>query len=82
MADIHLYILSPQEVLADLQVGTVFLPGTVSPFQVLPGHAAMVTSLDKGAVRYTSAAGEEGSVEISSGFAKIMDDEVVVCVEK
>ncbi len=82
MADIHLYILSPQEVLADLQVSTVFLPGTVSPFQVLPSHAGMVTSLDKGVVRYTSATGDDGAVEISSGFAKIMDDEVVVCVEK
>lgn len=81
MAEIHLYVLSPEEVLADLYVDKVTLPGTVSPFQVLPGHAGMITSLDKGSVIYSSPDGE-GRIEISSGFAKILDNEVVVCVER
>ncbi len=81
MADIHLYVLSPEGVLADLSVSSVKLPGTVSPFQVLPQHAGMVTSLDKGSIVYTSPDGD-GKLEIGSGFAKILENEVIVCVEK
>ena len=79
MADIHLYVLSPEGVLADLSVSSVKLPGTVSPFQVLRQHAGMVTSLDKGSIVYTSP---DGKLEIGSGFAKILENEVIVCVEK
>lgn len=81
MADIHLYVLSPEEVLADLQVTSVTLPGTVSPFQVLRQHAGMISSLEKGRIVYTSPKGN-GELEIGSGFAKILDNEVIVCVEK
>lgn len=81
MADIHLYVLSPEGVLADLSVDSVTLPGTVSPFQVLRQHAGMVTSLEQGRIVYTSPE-EDGELEIGSGFAKILDNEVIVCVEK
>ena len=81
MADIHLYVVSPEEVLADLMVDTVFLPGSVSPFQVLRNHAGMISSLDKGSIRYSGPDGE-GSLEISSGFARISDNQITVCVEK
>ncbi|MBQ9185824.1 MAG: hypothetical protein IJ151_08150 [Bacteroidales bacterium] len=81
MADIHLYVLSPEEILADLMVSSVTLPGTVSPFQVLRQHAGMISSLEKGRIVYTSPEGD-GEIEIGSGFAKILDNEVIVCVEK
>lgn len=81
MADIHLLVLSPEGELADLNVSSVTLPGSVSPFQVLRQHAGMITLLEKGLVRYSSPQGD-GSIEIGSGFAKILDNQVIVCVEK
>lgn len=81
MGDIHLRILSPESVLADLAVSSVTLPGAVSPFQVLRQHAGMISALEQGSITYTSKDGD-GSIEIGSGFAKILDNEVIVCVEK
>ena len=78
---IHLQILSPEKILVEAEVASVTLPGVVSPFQVLPGHAALISALEKGRVKYV-AEGKEESMEISSGFVKVEDDKVYVCVER
>ena len=54
---IDLHILSPEGTLVKADVSLVSLPGLLSPFTVLPGHAAMVTALSEGDVRYV----EEGA---------------------
>ena len=80
MDSIKLHILSPEGTLVDAAVSLVTLPGTLSPFTVLPGHAAIITSLEKGVVRYVSD-GKEQFIEIRDGFAKVQDNVVTVCVE-
>ena len=77
---IKLHILSPEGTLAQAEVSLVTLPGELSPFTVLPGHAALVTTLDKGDVRYVEA-GVEKRVAIRGGFAEVKDNTVTVCVE-
>ena len=52
----------------------------VSPFTVLPGHAAMLTALVEGDVRYVEAE-EEKRLHIREGFAEVNDNTVTVCVE-
>ena len=80
MTGIELHILSPEGTLVQANVELVSLPGTASPFTVLPGHAALVTSLDEGDVRYVEE-GEEKFLHIKEGFAKVEDNYVTVCVE-
>ena len=80
MDAIALHILSPEGTLVKAEVSLVTLPGELSPFTVLPGHAALVTSLDKGDVRYIEA-GEEKRIAILGGFAEVRDNTVTVCVE-
>ena len=77
---IALHILSPEGTLVKADVSLVTLPGTLSPFTVLPGHAAMVTSLSEGNVRYVEN-GTEKHVQINEGFAEVKDNTVTVCVE-
>lgn len=77
---IALHILSPEGTLVQAQVSLVSLPGVVSPFTVLPGHAPLVTALVKGDVRYVEA-GQEQRLPIKEGFVKVENNEVVVCVE-
>ena len=77
---IALHILSPEGTLVHAEVSLVTLPGKLSPFTVLPGHAAIVTALDKGSVRYIED-GEERFIPISSGFAEVRDNTVTVCAE-
>ena len=77
---IKLHILSPEGTLVKADVSLVSLPGMVSPFTVLPGHAAMVTALVEGDIRYKEAE-EEKRLHIREGFAEVKDNTVMACVE-
>ena len=77
---IQLHILSPEGTLVQADVSLVSLPGIVSPFTVLPGHAALVTALVKGDIRYVED-GTEKRLPIREGFVEVRDNKVKVCVE-
>lgn len=77
---IALHILSPEGTLARAQVSLVTLPGLLAPFTVLPGHAALVTALEEGDVRYVED-GQEKRLHLAGGFAEVKDNTVTVCAE-
>ena len=77
---IQLHILSPEGTLVKKDVSLVTLPGVVSPFTVLKDHAALVTALTEGDIRYVSAEKEE-RIHIHEGFVEVKDNQVKVCVE-
>ena len=76
---IALHILSPEGTLVKADVSLVTLPGLLAPFTVLPGHAALVTALEAGDVRYVES-GAEKRIRIKEGFAEVKDNVVTVCV--
>lgn len=78
---IRLEIMSPGGSVFAGEVDAVFLPGTKGAFEVLPGHDAIISSLESGLVRYRQG-GEECSVSISSGFMINKADNMKVCIEK
>ena len=80
MDGIQLHILSPEGTLVKADVSLVTLPGVVSQFTVLKDHAAMVTALVEGDVRYVEE-GSEKRLHIREGFVEIRDNQVKVCVE-
>ena len=47
MDPMQLHILSPEGTLADVAVSAVTLPGSQAPFEVLPDHAPLISSLDR-----------------------------------
>ena len=76
-----LIVLTPEKELVDCDVSAVELPGTKGRFMVWPGHAPLLSSLQKGVVRYdpeNSAAREQ--LPIDGGFVEVMDDVITVCV--
>ena len=77
---ISLHILSPEGTLVRADVSLVSLPGMLSPFTVLPGHAALVTALVAGDIRYVED-GTEKRIPVKEGFAEVKDNTVTVCVE-
>jgi ATP synthase F1 subcomplex epsilon subunit len=77
---IALHILSPEGTLVKADVSLVTLPGIVSPFTVLPGHAALVTALVAGDIRYVED-GAEKRLPIREGFVEVKDNVVKACVE-
>ena len=61
---IALHILSPEGTLVQTQVSLVSLPGVLCPFTVLPGHAPLVTALEKGDIRYVDLNGHKTGVDV------------------
>jgi F-type H+-transporting ATPase subunit epsilon len=80
MDNIQLHILSPEGSLVQARVELVTLPGVAGPFTVLKDHAALITALEKGNIRYVEG-GEEKLLPIREGFVEVGNNEVKVCVE-
>ena len=72
-------ILTPEGTLHEGAATAVFLPGTVSPFEVLPDHAPIISALSAGEIRVVD--GEERRFPIRGGVVKVKDNEIVACVE-
>ena len=75
-----LIVLSPEKELINCDVTAVELPGKKGRFMVWPGHAPLLSSLQKGVVRYdpeNSAAREVRPIE--GGFVEIINDLITVC---
>lgn len=72
-------ILTPVSV-REFEADAVFLPGTLGSFEVLPGHAPILSSLEKGSVRWRLA-GREESFDITGGVMRFRDDDMYICAE-
>ncbi len=79
--NLNLVIVSPEKTLFKGEVSDVTLPGTKGIFMVLPKHAPLLSSLEKGTIKYTTSEGEQ-LLEIAGGFVEVKKNEVSVCVEQ
>ena len=73
-------ILTPEGTLHEGAADAVFLPGQVSPFEVLPGHGAIISALSAGPVRVVNG-GQEQRFELSGGVVRVLDNVITVCAE-
>ena len=77
---IILEVITPEARICLETVEAVFLPGTLGEFEVLPHHAPIVSSLERGEIRYRLD-GKMHSIAIASGFVKFASDRMTVCAE-
>ncbi len=73
----QLDILTPDKTLFSGQVESVTVPGSKGQFQILKGHAAIVSSLDKGTIKVKTKQGEE-QFEVKGGVVEVLKDNIVV----
>ena len=79
----NLTILTPKTPKMERTVSKVFLPGTAGSFEVLRGHAPLISSLTGGSVRWENESdGSRESFEISSGFVEVNDNVITVAAEQ
>ena len=76
----QLIILSPEKELFSGAVKSVKVPGSGGQFEVLNGHAPIVSSLDKGVVRVIEEGGEKREFAVDRGFIEVLHNEVSVLV--
>ncbi len=75
-----LILLTPQGTEYEGLVSAVYLPGTAGRFEVLPGHSPIVSTLEKGEIRWRME-DVEMSVAIRSGALMLKDNTLTVCAQ-
>lgn len=76
---IQVTVVSPERVLFNDTVDSVKVPGEKGAFEILSGHASLLSVLTKGRVQ---CRGEKPfSIEINGGFVEVNNNVVAVCVE-
>jgi F-type H+-transporting ATPase subunit epsilon len=84
MADkfLNVEIITPGKVVySDLAV-SVNVPGSLSPFEVLYNHAAIVSALDDGIIKIKTAGNKIMKYICSRGFVEVSKNKVSILVEK
>lgn len=76
----NLTILTPEKEVYSGAITSVKVPGTSGQFEVLKGHAAIVSSLTEGEVRVIDNSGSKSSYTIERGFIEVYNDEVSLLV--
>lgn len=77
---LRLKIISSEKVIFTGDVESVIVPGTAGSFEILTGHAPIISSLDAGKVEYTTKDGRE-KLDIRDGFVEVQKNVVSLCVE-
>lgn len=72
-------IVSPEKVLYENTATAVKLPGVQGRFEVLKGHAPIISTLTKGIVACVGETPYE--VEVTGGFVEVARNVVSICVE-
>ena len=75
-----LEIISAHEITFKGEAISVTLPGELGSFTVLKNHAALISVLVKGQVKYTTHTGEEKSLDIEGGIADVNNNKISVCI--
>ncbi|MCU0797176.1 MAG: ATP synthase F1 subunit epsilon [Akkermansiaceae bacterium] len=76
----HLEIVTPEQKIFSGTVANVLLPGADGELGVLPGHAALVTALQPGELRYESN-GQTVTIAVGSGFAEVTQERINVLTD-
>lgn len=77
----NLFVLTPEKEIFSGEIQSVKVPGMRGQFEILKGHAAIVSSLSSGNVRITTSVGTTESFNIEKGFVEVLNNEVSLLVQ-
>ncbi len=77
-----LEIVTPDEKVFEGEVMHATFPGSDGSFQVLNNHAAMVSVLGKGDIKYQQEKQQEVHIMVDGGVVEVINNKVNVLVEK
>ncbi len=78
----NLVIITPDKKIFEGEVDAVKVPGTLGSFEVLKNHAPIISSLEKGDVRYKTTGGEVVTITIDGGVVEVLNNEISLLAEK
>lgn len=75
-----LEIITPDKQIFAGEVVSATLPGKKGSFQVLNNHAAIISTLDAGILKYRTSQGEV-ALDILGGVAEVLNNNIQVLIE-
>ena len=82
MRDLHLEIVTPEQVVFDQPVGLVEVPGLKGRFTLLRNHAPIIAVLTTGTIRVVSKTGTEYAFACEGGYLECEDNKATILVGK
>lgn len=76
----HLEIITPDKKVFEGEVISAQFPGTQGSFEVLKGHAPLISVLEVGPVRIATAGGPQ-TFQIDGGVVEVLRDNIIVLAE-
>jgi F-type H+-transporting ATPase subunit epsilon len=87
-----LEIITPEKTVFQGEITSVILPGEAGSFGVLNNHAPIISTLEKGSVKFLSSSkptekdittNTDGSYsfEVSGGVAEVLDNKIIVLAD-
>ena len=73
-------LITPSEKIFSGEVSSVSFPGTDGHFQVLKGHAPMISTLTNGTVKIKDEKGEH-KIMIGGGVMEILNDKITLLAD-
>ena len=78
----QLEIFTPDKTVFQGEVVSATFPGSDGSFQVLNNHAAMVSALGKGTLKYMDKEEVETEHQIEGGVVEVLSNKVIVLAER
>jgi F-type H+-transporting ATPase subunit epsilon len=79
MPDLTLEVATPDKLLVNETISQVEVPGKDGYMGILPGHAALISELKEGVIKYSG--GKSGEIKITGGFVEVLDNKVRVLAD-
>jgi len=76
----NIVVLTPDKEVFNGEINAVKVPGINGQFQILRGHAPLVSALGEGQVSITKTNGERMTFGIDKGFVEVLRDEISLLV--
>ena len=82
MADqLRVRLVTPERILVDQMVDAVEVPGRNGYFEVLYGHAPLLSALGAGEVRLHGSEGGDQRYSVARGFVEVLPERVTILAE-
>jgi F-type H+-transporting ATPase subunit epsilon len=76
----YLEIITPDKKVFEGEVSSAQFPGTQGSFEVLNNHAPLISTLENGRIRVTSAAGNQ-FFHVDGGVVEVLKNKIIVLAE-
>ncbi len=76
----YLEIITPDKRVFEGEVSSAQFPGTQGSFEILNNHAHIISTLENGRIRVTSAAGNQ-YFQVDGGVVEVLNNKIIVLAE-